>query len=153
MWWNMGLYLTNGFACLILQALGCVGDAWLLVVSAKRTFFFVVVSQFESSSSIERIHDLIGHDAGSNMIGLLSARNLACYVLFDQLMISVNGEFLETYSATLSSFDLAIWMLLCCYEFMIMIVFCTPEKCASSFLDKKTAQFKLIKLEMALKKI
>ena len=42
--------------------------------------------QFESSSSIGRIHDLIGIAEGLSMIGLTSARNWACYVLFDQLM-------------------------------------------------------------------
>ena len=65
---------------LILQALGCVGDVWLVVGSAKRTFFLCGGPQFESSSSIGRIHDLIGIAAGSNMIGLMSARKWACIV-------------------------------------------------------------------------
>ena len=57
--------------------------------------------QFESSSSIGRIHDLIGIAAELNMIGLMSARNWACYVLFDQL---VNVDFLGILSALCSIF-------------------------------------------------
>ena len=55
--------------------------------------------QFESSSSIGPIHDLIGMAVGLNMIGLMSARNWACYVLFDQL---INVDFLGILSALCS---------------------------------------------------
>ena len=68
----------------------------------KRTFFMCGGPQFESSSSIGRIHDLIGIAAGSNMIGLMSARNWDCYVLFDQLMNSVNVDFFGIFSALCS---------------------------------------------------
>ena len=71
----VGVVSGMGLLLLILQALGCVGDVWLVVGSAKRTFFLWGGPQFESSSSIGRIHDLIGFAAGSNMIGLKSARN------------------------------------------------------------------------------
>ena len=89
----VGVVSGMGLLLLILQALGCVGDVWLAVESAKRTFLLCGSPQFESSSSIGRIHDVIGLAAGSNMIGLLSARNWTCYVLFDQLMNSVNVDF------------------------------------------------------------
>ena len=60
---------------LIPQASGCVGDvsSWMVttvVESAKRTFFLCGGPQFESSSSIGRIHDLIGIAAGSNKIDI-----------------------------------------------------------------------------------
>ena len=51
----------------------CLIGGWF----SKTQVFSVWWSQFESSSSIGRIHDLIGIAAGSNMIGLLSARNWA----------------------------------------------------------------------------
>ena len=70
-----------------------------MVESAKCTFFLCGGPQFESSSSIGRIDDLIGIAVGLNMIGLMSARNWACYVLFDQLM---NVDFLGILSALCS---------------------------------------------------
>ena len=70
-----------------------------MVELAKCTFFLCGGLQFESSSSIGRIHDLIGIAVGLNMIGLMSARNWDCYVLFDQLM---NVDFLGIISALCS---------------------------------------------------
>ena len=70
-----------------------------MVESAKCTFFFCGGPQFESSSSIGRIHEMIGIAVGLNMIELMSAGNWACYVLFDQLM---NVDFLGILSALCS---------------------------------------------------
>ena len=98
----VGVVSGMGLLLLILQALGCIEDVWVVVESAKRTFFLCGRPQFESSSSIGRIHDLIGIAAGSNMIWLMSARNCSCYVLFDQLMNSVNVDFLWFFSALCS---------------------------------------------------
>ena len=98
----VGVVSGIGLLRLILQALGCIGDVWLVVESAKRTFFLCGGPQFESSSCIGRTHDLIGIAAGSNTIWLLLARNCSCYVLFDQLMNSVNVDFLGIFSALCS---------------------------------------------------
>ena len=73
----VGVVSGMGLLLLILQALGCVGDVCLVVESAKRTFFLCGDPQFESSSSIGKIHDLIGIAAGSNMMGL-SKLDLLC---------------------------------------------------------------------------
>ena len=66
-----------------------------MVESAKRTFFLCGGPQFESSSSIGRIHDLIGIAAGSNMIDIddcerkkvdnIDAKELTDSTLLDEL--------------------------------------------------------------------
>ena len=105
-------------------------DWWL---SRQNARFFVWWSTIWSSS-IGRIHDLIGIAVGLNMIGLMSARNWVCFVLFDQLM---NLDFLGTLSALCSIICNAsiVWT-----SYINTTVFCKPWK-SSSFLGDKTTQY------------